>query len=696
MGTLIAYQKAGMTTLNNLRRVLTTRYQNIIAGEGISPSLLLLLLALSTVFIFGNDRGHFYRAGNHDWLTSQHLTQAVNLSPDHNFLLFISATENPGGDFSYITYARWPIGSYALVKLATLPFDDDFSARIYATRIVMLLFFAGSAALAYLALRRLIADHWIALTATLLAFSSFYSLYYADAFAPDVFPGLFGVILTFHGMVVFVQERRFAQLLIKSCLALLLCWQVYALLLPFIIFGLASELIKVWALASDTPHPLDRLKRLIVCLARSRYMTLGVATLLFGIAVLSFNLTNEYLAFDGEYSLAELPTIKSVNYRIGLDESFNAEHARFLEWDYFLENQIYRIGRMALPFSLSPYDNYDVHAPGDFLAVITGGLALIVCFIGLIYTRNKMLLATLVISGFFWALPLRHFTSNHDFQAMFYIGIPLTAFIFVMLWIRKTSEHQLAPIFAVGSLFVFVFSAAQMAGVGHDYDQAIAEFDMMEDLVAIRDIVNESSVFIPHADIDHNFGGAPVALHYFLQGTVIGTETYDESVPPFLNSYSMDRENAAFVILPRREERLGLLTPYNRRLFLYDRAILDGQIDRIIREAGDPVIRSDFDVYLADNRLIYAKEQCAEGDTAPTFFLHIDPIDANDLPDHRKQYGFDNLDFNFEQRGEILDGDCLATVPLPDYDIAAIRTGQYVRMDDGFKQLWEGEVRLDE
>ena len=97
MGTLTAYQKAGMTTLNNLRRVLTTRYQNIIAGEGISPSLLLLLLALSTVFLFGNDRGHFYRARKHDWLTSQHLTQAVNLSPDHNFLLFISATENAGG-----------------------------------------------------------------------------------------------------------------------------------------------------------------------------------------------------------------------------------------------------------------------------------------------------------------------------------------------------------------------------------------------------------------------------------------------------------------------------------------------------------------------------------------------------------------------------------------------------------------------
>ncbi len=105
-----------------------------------------------------------------------------------------------------------------------------------------------------------------------------------------------------------------------------------------------------------------------------------------------------------------------------------------------------------------------------------------------------------------------------------------------------------------------------------------------------------------------------------------------------------------------------------------------------------PAIRSDFDVYLIENRLIYAKEQCAVDDTAPTFFLHIDPINANDLPDDRKQNGFDNLDFGFEQNGEIVDGDCVATVPLPDYDIAAIRTGQYVQTDDGFDNLWEGEI----
>ncbi len=107
---------------------------------------------------------------------------------------------------------------------------------------VFLLFFAGSAVLACLSLCRLTTDRWIALIASLLAFSSYYLLYYNDMIATENGLSLFGVLLTFHGMVLFAQEGRFRQLLVKACAALLLGWHVYALLLPFIVLGMASEL----------------------------------------------------------------------------------------------------------------------------------------------------------------------------------------------------------------------------------------------------------------------------------------------------------------------------------------------------------------------------------------------------------------------------------------------------------------------
>ena len=120
--------------------------------------------------------------------------------------------------------------------------------------------------------------------------------------------------------------------------------------------------------------------------------------------------------------------------------------------------------------------------------------------------------------------------------------------------------------------------------------------------------------------------------------------------------------------------------------------------DYVARLVGDrpPAIRSDWDVYLIENSLIYKKEQCSPQDAAPPFFLHLDPVDMNDLPDYRKRYGFDNLDFNFDERAAIFDVKCLAEVPLPEYAISAIRTGQYVPVDGGYNHLWEGKIRLNE
>ena len=92
-----------------------------------------------------------------------------------------------------------------------------------------------------------------------------------------------------------------------------------------------------------------------------------------------------------------------------------------------------------------------------------------------------------------------------------------------------------------------------------------------------------------------------------------------------------------------------------------------------------------------ENQLIYVKEQCGPNDLDAGFFLHLHPVDVNDLPDDRKQYGFDNRDF-YEDRLIRLANTCWAIVPLPEYDIAEIRTGQFVEVDDGYKHIWEGDI----
>ena len=60
-----------------------------------------------------------------------------------------------------------------------------------------------------------------------------------------------------------------------------------------------------------------------------------------------------------------------------------------------------------------------------------------------------------------------------------------------------------------------------------------------------------------------------------------------------------------------------------------------------------PPIRSTFDIYHSADLLIYHKEPCRAEDVQEPFFLHIYPAETGDLPPHRRQHGFDNLDFAF-------------------------------------------------
>ena len=107
--------------------------------------------------------------------------------------------------------------------------------------------------------------------------------------------------------------------------------------------------------------------------------------------------------------------------------------------------------------------------------------------------------------------------------------------------------------------------------------------------------------------------------------------------------------------------------------------------------AAELAARADFDLYRRDKELVYLRESCAAADTAANFFLHIIPMDVADLPAEQQSAGFANRDFAFARYGGSFDGKCLATIPLPDYPIAAVRTGQYVA---GQGEVWAVELTL--
>ena len=105
---------------------------------------------------------------------------------------------------------------------------------------------------------------------------------------------------------------------------------------------------------------------------------------------------------------------------------------------------------------------------------------------------------------------------------------------------------------------------------------------------------------------------------------------------------------------------------------------------------GEPVARGVFDIYLGRGNLFFVKEPCGPEDTEHRFFVHLIPTDVNDLPYHRKQHVFDNLDFDFQWHDLRVGGRCMAVRALPEYDIVKIRVGQY---EEGNK-FWTTEIPI--
>ena len=795
----------------------------LVSGRRLLP-LILLLVGVSTIIFFGRITGTLNESY---FLSHQHMAAAINLSPSHHFLGFLNQVYDVSGSIDYAAYNKFPPGGYMLMKLITLVVGDGLSIRVAAVQMLMVAFFAGTAMLAYWSLCRLISNRWIASTAVLLGFSSSTVLTYSIATIPEIMPDLFGFSLTFHGMVIFVQDGRFRQLVVKACLALLLGWHVLALLLPFVLLGLTKEIIQVRKAKTIQGFSSSLyLSRAVT----SRYFILGFVVLGFGILILTYNIANEYYALNfragDQLALSDMPSIDSALRRTGTGIGNPDEIGRWLrseykvQWHIFLYSQLERLSYLAIPFAL-PFDSWSGLDRTVLVKTIpwaaSAGISMIgVCVIGAVHLRrHRLLVLTAVLSGFCWSIPMRYNTGPHFFESLYYIGAILVFYTLILSLLYKWSGKgkKLLPLSAVGAFVLFVTSSYKVAyaEVERSNDQAFIDIEslIVDDVETIRQLTDGKNILVyTHPDIPiydpHGWDWYPYiwpygGLFYYLHGSGLIFDSRDCRI----SSYRVD-----FILQPKQNDAQGLLTPDNQVMYLYDRYAYEERINKIV-EKSRPAVRGDFDVYLTNDRkliyignrctenplmlsspinlivhpvdssqdyefisftpldrlimdaeryvmifdlpdydiasistgqsirggstwggeffgpdhvvdvelheradqivalsriasvrgyfdvyltsdrtLMYVRDRCHNGDISDDFFVHVSPVDRIDLPDHRRQSGFDNFDFAFTEHGSIDGQRCVAEIELPNYEIAYISTGQFTNQG----QTWRSEL----
>ena len=656
------------------------------------PPLTLALALFAALLALGGDRGYFYRDGGiHAWNTAKALAIAENLSPEHNFRLAQRIWQDADGGSKYHFYSRFPVGGYVLIKLATTPFGSDLAAKLMAAVVLMLLMFCAAALLAYLAIARITASRWVALAATTLAFSGLYALYYADGVFNEGVMDMFGAALAFHGMTVFVQEGRFRQLLAKTCAALLIGWHVYALLLPFIAIGFGGEAIAILRSAAASNEKAKAARAALISLARSRYVALAAVSILFGASLLAFNFANEYTVRGEEETLADTPSFRSMVGRLGIGTWET-------EWDTFFERQLYRVGVSSAPYALARAAGYDFpieepYAP-PFAPTAFGAAATLAALAALAFVRRyRILAATAILFGFCWAIPMRYntYNLNHVFEALPYTGLTLALFTLALVgarrWMGERGGDRIAIAAAALAAPIFALSVFHAGQTDRDADEAERDKSAMADFSAIMETARGKSVrAVWHLELwpSQRLWSAPAQdwhtwMRYYLSGSYFQ-----------MNDKCSFASDADFIVTRYLDDSLGALTPENRSAFLYEETspLELCRAERRRLEQSEPAARGKFDVYLQDSSVSYLKALCEPSDYEAPFYAHAYPADPNDLPPERRLDGFHPNEnrMEFSDLGAAFDGACLMTAILPDYPIAAIRTGQWI---PGVERLWE-------
>ena len=356
---------------------------------------------------------------------------------------------------------------------------------------------------------------------------------------------------------------------------------------------------------------------------------------------------------------------------------------------------------MSIPFALPGYSSAPSWWDGSWITGVSelqnlsvGIIVVGICVIGGFFTRYRLLTMTAVIFGFCWAIPWRYNVVFHHWESLYYVGLPLVLFAMVFTFIRKLSNELFVGLSSAITVLIFGFSSFQMSSVRDNSGfSADLHRTLVDDFNAIRRLTEDSSVLIPsenRAEFEE-FTGVSDGLFYYLSGGILVFNA------PWCNAANIDYEyNVDFVpdevdfIIQTRRDMPGLLTPDNRMIYLYDNYVFEREITGFI-EDNEPLYSSaGLDIYLtSDGLLLYIADRCGISGRLldSRFFLEIAPVSVDDLPAHRRPYGYDRFDFYFDEH-EVLDTKrFISALRLPDYDIARIRAGQLTDDED---LIWEG------
>jgi len=389
------------------------------------------LLAATLIVCGTQNRKVGFESGHHGWVSAHGLAIFSKAAWENAFVGFTMAFRDEEGQARYFYFDRAPVFLSVFFN-GVLRLAERLSAKVYAARQVMNLFFLATLFVAYRLMHRLTDNRFLALSVTLLTFSNPYLLYYKDMIHFDQ-PTLLSMLILIYAITLYHLEGRrrflFGTVVLSSALG-----RGY---IPFSILVLWL-LLEAYRTASQPGLALQ--KRLRSLAGHDALKALALALLL-GMTFLAYNISVE--AIRNEVPFSETGIIASAQRRLSLDEDFNAQRAHILAWDVYLLQQAERITDWTIPVQLPVSSIWKPFAAFPILLCI-------LLHLRLVNVETRMVHILLLLTGAFLIFPGRNFAAFHDFSAMYYLGIPLLFYKSILCRLRLVTWRSVfLPILAL-------------------------------------------------------------------------------------------------------------------------------------------------------------------------------------------------------------------------------------------------------
>lgn len=403
--------------------------------------LLLLIVVFLSILFFQNPVSGFLD-GHHGWLSSHGLALAKSISFDTDLLMYNEKIITDEG-LEYVPYNRFPIFPFALLKVSMMPFKGDLTSQIYMARQLMNLFFIGSMIVAILIIRKLTQSNYQAISVVLMSFSSSYFLYYADMTFNDI-PALFGFLLALFISLYWSDGtlKNKTLMILLVLLSISMGWQPLAVYLTWFLINIIHDL------RNKRYKLLTQVKSII----RKPYFLSFIVGVFYSGVIFFLQIGNEWRVMGGDF--LSLPTINSMGHRLNLGFStIDVPLPNYFE--FIRDSELLYLEKILEPFHLKAFK----------VTILLLLPLFIISAVKFDYKKyfkkikiDKKFMALLLLVGFVWHLPLKNFVFIHDFQAIFFVGIPLLFYFSFSLLIPK----NLHAIFAVAISILFMFNVYQI------------------------------------------------------------------------------------------------------------------------------------------------------------------------------------------------------------------------------------------